>query len=110
MLVVSNTSPISNLAIVGRLEFLRRRYALVRIPPPVADELAALTHLVRKRMAHDRRLQKFLKNSLEKIPETTMITIDREHGQQWRKNLIFGKLATDFNPAMFVLKNKVLEP
>jgi len=44
MLVVSNTSPISNLAIVGRLEFLRRRYAVVRIPQAVAEELAALTH------------------------------------------------------------------
>jgi hypothetical protein len=44
MVVVSNTSPISNLAIVGRLEFLRRRYAVVRIPAAVADELAALTH------------------------------------------------------------------
>ena len=44
MLVVSNTSPISNLAIVGRLEFLRQRYAVVRIPPAVADEPAALTH------------------------------------------------------------------
>ena len=44
MVVVSNTSPISNLAIVGRLEFLRQRYAVVRIPPAVADELAALTH------------------------------------------------------------------
>jgi len=44
MVVVSNTSPISNLAIVGRLDFLRRRYAVVRIPPAVADELAALTH------------------------------------------------------------------
>jgi hypothetical protein len=44
MLVVSNTSPISNLAVVGRLEFLRRWYAVVRIPPAVADELAALTH------------------------------------------------------------------
>ncbi|MGD1086730.1 MAG: DUF3368 domain-containing protein [Verrucomicrobiota bacterium] len=44
MRVVSNTSPISNLAIVGRLEFLQRRYALVRIPSAVADELAPLTH------------------------------------------------------------------
>jgi len=44
MLVVSNTLPISNLAIVGRLEFLQRRYAVVRIPVAVTDELAALTH------------------------------------------------------------------
>jgi predicted nucleic acid-binding protein len=44
MLAVSNTSPISNLAIIGRLEFLRRRYAAVHIPSAVSDELRALTH------------------------------------------------------------------
>jgi uncharacterized protein len=44
MLAVSNTSPISNLAIIGRLEFLRLRYAVVHLPPAVADELRALTH------------------------------------------------------------------
>jgi len=44
MLAVSNTSPISNLAIIGRLEFLRRRYAVVHIPQAVKEELAALTH------------------------------------------------------------------
>ena len=44
MLAVSNTSPISNLAIVGRLDLLQRRYGFVRIPPTVAEELTALTH------------------------------------------------------------------
>jgi len=44
MLVVSNTSPISNLAVVDRLEFLQRRYGIVRIPVAVANELAALSH------------------------------------------------------------------
>jgi len=44
MLIVSNTSPISNLAVIGRLEFLQRRYGLIRIPSAVADELGALTH------------------------------------------------------------------
>ena len=44
MLAVSNTSPISNLAIIGRLEFLQRRYGVVRIPPAVQNELLALTH------------------------------------------------------------------
>jgi len=44
MRVVSNTSPVSNLAIIGRLEFLKRRYGKVRIPPAVAKELSALTH------------------------------------------------------------------
>jgi predicted nucleic acid-binding protein len=44
MRVVSNTSPISNLAIISRLELLKRRYAEVCIPPEVARELAALSH------------------------------------------------------------------
>jgi uncharacterized protein len=41
MRVVSNTSPISNLAIIGRLELLKRRYGTVRIPPAVAAELSS---------------------------------------------------------------------
>lgn len=44
MRVVSNTSPLSNLAIIGRLDFLPRRYGAVQIPPGVAAELAALSH------------------------------------------------------------------
>ena len=44
MLVVSNTSPLSNLAIIGRLDLLRHGHGLVRIPPAVAQELARLSH------------------------------------------------------------------
>lgn len=44
MRVVSNTSPISNLAIIGRLDLLRERYGRVFIPPAVRLELLALTH------------------------------------------------------------------
>lgn len=44
MRAVSNTSPISNLAIIGRLDLLKRRYGSVRIPPAVATELSALSH------------------------------------------------------------------
>lgn len=44
MLVVSNTSPICNLAVIARLEFLARRYGVVQIPPAVAKELGALRH------------------------------------------------------------------
>jgi hypothetical protein len=44
MRVVSNTSPISNLAIIGRLDLLRWRYRVVRIPLGVAAELSALSH------------------------------------------------------------------
>ena len=39
------TSPISNLAIIDGLEFLRRRYGSVCIPPVAARELSALSHV-----------------------------------------------------------------
>jgi hypothetical protein len=40
MLAVSNTSPISNLAIIGRLDLLKGPFPLLWIPGAVADELA----------------------------------------------------------------------
>lgn len=39
MIVVSNTSPISGLAIVNYLSLLQQIYEQVFIPPAVADEL-----------------------------------------------------------------------
>lgn len=44
MRVVSDTSPISNLAIIGRLDFLRRLHGTVIITPAVAGELSRLRH------------------------------------------------------------------
>jgi len=44
MLAVSNTSPVSNLALIGRLGLLKQRYRQVRIPPAVATELSKLSH------------------------------------------------------------------
>ena len=44
MRVVSNTSPISNLAIVGRLEILRHQLGNLLIPPAVRAELSRLDH------------------------------------------------------------------
>jgi uncharacterized protein len=44
MRVVSNTSPLCNLAVIGRLDLLRQRYGRVGIPPAVADELSRLSH------------------------------------------------------------------
>jgi predicted nucleic acid-binding protein len=41
MLAVSNTSPLSNLASIGRLELLKSQFSEVRIPSAVARELAA---------------------------------------------------------------------
>jgi uncharacterized protein len=40
MVVVSNTSPLSNLAIIGRLDLLREQLELVTIPPGVRAELS----------------------------------------------------------------------
>jgi len=44
MRVVSDASPISNLAIIGRLDFLRARYTRVVIPPSARSELLCLSH------------------------------------------------------------------
>lgn len=41
MVVVSNTSPLMNLAVIGRLGLIERLYAPVNIPEAVARELAA---------------------------------------------------------------------
>ena len=40
MLVVSNTSPLSNLAIIGRLELVREQLGRVVVPPAVRAELS----------------------------------------------------------------------
>lgn len=52
MRVVSNTSPISNLAIIDRLDLLYRRYTTVSIPGIVADELAGWIPSVRDEIIH----------------------------------------------------------
>jgi predicted nucleic acid-binding protein len=44
MPVVSNTSPLSNLAIIGHLDLLRDQFGEVLIPEAVATELDALGH------------------------------------------------------------------
>ncbi len=44
MTTVSNTSPISNLAIIGRLDLMRTVYGSVLIPAAVRKELEALDH------------------------------------------------------------------
>lgn len=42
MLVVSDTSPLSNLAIIDRLDLLREQFRVVQMPGAVARELAAV--------------------------------------------------------------------
>jgi predicted nucleic acid-binding protein len=44
MRAVSNTSPLSNLAIIDRLYLVKQRYGVVHIPTAVDCELSCLTH------------------------------------------------------------------
>jgi len=44
MLAVSNTSPLSNLAVIGRLDLLREQLGSVIIPPGVRTELSHHPH------------------------------------------------------------------
>jgi predicted nucleic acid-binding protein len=44
MVVVSNTSPLSNLAIIGRLGLLRDQFGSVLVPVAVRQELSNLRH------------------------------------------------------------------
>lgn len=57
MRVVSNTSPISNLAIIGRLDALSRQFGKVWIPAAVRRELSRLQHHAGK-LAIDEALAK----------------------------------------------------
>ena len=50
MVVVSNTSPLSNLAIVGRLALLRDQFGLVLVPSAVRQELIQLRHFEAARL------------------------------------------------------------
>lgn len=53
MRVVSDTSPISNLAIIGRLEILARQFGKVSIPSTVHRELSRLEHDAGSRAIRD---------------------------------------------------------
>lgn len=70
MRVVSNTSPISNLAIIGRLDFLQRRYGVVRIPPAVAAELSGLSHFAAKMLVDAALAERWL--IIENINESSL--------------------------------------
>ena len=53
MPAVSNTSPIFNLACIGRLEFLRRQFGKVWIPSSVEAELAGIPDAAIRRTVED---------------------------------------------------------
>lgn len=73
MPVVSNTSPVSNLAIIGRLELLRERYGEVLIPPSVKSELDALTHTAAKGRIEDALHNGWLRVEPLPVAATTLV-------------------------------------
>ena len=74
--VVSNTSPLMNLAVVGKLEMLKKLYRELQIPEAVQAELQALPHQavqraiqapwIRVQAVQDRRLVEALQLELDK--------------------------------------------
>ncbi|MBW4622072.1 MAG: hypothetical protein KME17_22300 [Cyanosarcina radialis HA8281-LM2] len=46
MIVVSDTSPITNLAAIGQLDLLRQLYVTIVIPEAVYNEMVAVDRLV----------------------------------------------------------------
>jgi predicted nucleic acid-binding protein len=79
MRAVSNTSPISNLAIIGRLDFLQRRYQRVHIPEEVREELTALSHQAARQAIEDALVQRWLvvEKLTENFPQPSGIMLDR---------------------------------
>jgi predicted nucleic acid-binding protein len=45
MIIVSDTSPVSNLILIGRLDILQRLFSEVVVPPAVDEEIRALERL-----------------------------------------------------------------
>jgi predicted nucleic acid-binding protein len=66
MLVVADTSPILNLAAIGRIDLLRSLYEALVIPPAVEHELAALARR-HERFASVSSLPSFVR--VEPLPE-----------------------------------------
>lgn len=54
-LIVSNTSPLTNLAVIGRLDLVRRQFASVRVPAEVWAEMLALPHPEGRRLLEQAR-------------------------------------------------------
>lgn len=72
MLVVSDTSPLSNLAIIDRLELLRVQLGRILIPPAVRQELDRLSHAA----ARDRLQAAFQDGWLRIAPLTAPVSAE----------------------------------
>lgn len=73
MRVVSNTSPVSNLAIIGRLGLLRAKFGRVTVPDMVHDELARLAHAAGSAAVRQAMAEGWLE--VKAVPDRTMIPV-----------------------------------
>lgn len=95
MQVFCNTSPISNLAVIGRLQILQRQFGIIHVPTAVLSELRRLEHPFGKQATHqahsagwlrvcqltDRSLSKVLNASLDAgESEAIALAIESEAG------------------------------
>jgi len=76
MRVVSDTSPVSNLAIIGRLDLLRRLYGEVIIPPAVAEELSRLYHAAGRTAVSAALNAGWLKIAVPATPPSPIVQLD----------------------------------
>ncbi|MEI6820000.1 MAG: hypothetical protein WCL19_10425 [Verrucomicrobiota bacterium] len=96
MQVVCNTSPISNLAVIGRLQILQRQFGIIRVPAAVWSELQRLDRPFGKQAIHqahaegwlrvcplaDRSLSRVLNASLD-AGESEAIALAAESRADW---------------------------
>ncbi len=82
MLVVSNTSPILNLAIIGHLDLLRQQVGSVIIPPAVFGELRTEEELPGSSEIRQAIQADWLRiMSVEKSPLYQAVSRDLDHGE-----------------------------
>lgn len=79
MLVASNTSPICNLAIIGRLDLLRSQYQEILIPSAVRKELDRLPHASAAREVQEAHSAGWIKTHVlrdDKVARLLKATLD----------------------------------
>ena len=75
MHIVSNTSPICNLAIVSRLDLLRAKFGSITIPSAVAMELSRLSHAKGAASIHAALAEGWLQ--VAPVPDRTLLPVLR---------------------------------
>ena len=81
MLVVSNTSPISNLAVIGRLELLHDQLGTVIITPAVVRELACHPHLTARQNIQQAIAKDWLRVVTPKVPVANNLISQLDPGE-----------------------------